>query len=246
MRLNSWSLPAWMNRGLRCQIDQGFRYDYQWLDITPALNDLLVQGCNQFVNALIELDMAAIEEQEATQYPQISVENRVVLLMDVHDYSVAVNALGKELYGFLQQTYERLGDIIVAHQGEIIKYLGDGMLCIFPAGLEDEAIACSRELREAFTRLVDERDLPPATELEIGIGSGEVEIGVFGHKSLMQRDVFGQAVLQAAVIGHHRGIAITENVYERIKADYETSRLPDLEVKWQDEPLRAWEVVGRR
>jgi 8-oxo-dGTP pyrophosphatase MutT (NUDIX family) len=42
-------------------IDKGFRYDYEWLDVTPTLNDLLVQGCNQSVNALIaELDMAAV------------------------------------------------------------------------------------------------------------------------------------------------------------------------------------------
>ena len=56
--------------------------------------------------------------------------------------------------------------------------------------------------------------LPRETELEIGIGSGEVEVGTFGHQSLRQKDVFGQEVNCTAVIGHHRGIAITETVYD--------------------------------
>jgi class 3 adenylate cyclase len=225
------------------RVVKGFRYDYRWLDVTPALKDLLVQGCDRFVSELItEVSMTSGEEQEAVEHARISIENRVIMFMDVHHYSVAVAALGKRLYGFLQETYERLGDIVVAHGGEILKYLGDAMLCVFPAGCENDAVDCAQELREVFADLVKERGLPPDTELEIGIGSGEVEIGMFGHRSLLQKDVFGQAVNHAAAIGHHRGIAITETVYERIKADYETNRLPDFEVKWQDEPLKVWEV----
>jgi class 3 adenylate cyclase/8-oxo-dGTP pyrophosphatase MutT (NUDIX family) len=228
-------------------VDRGFQYDYQWLGVTPALSGLLVQGCDRFVSELVtEVSMRSVEEQESMQRARISVEDRVILFMDVHDYSVAVTALGKTLYGFLQETYERLGDIIVAHNGEILKYLGDAILCVFPADRENNAVDCAKKLREAFAGLVKERRLPPDTELEIGIGSGEIEIGIFGHRSLLQKDAFGQAVIQAAVIGHHRGIAITENVYERIKADYETNRLPDIEVKWQDEPLKVWEVEGKK
>jgi hypothetical protein len=52
--------------------------------------------------------------------------------------------------------------------------------------------------------------------------------------------------MQAAMIGHHRGVAITESVYERIKADYRTNRLPDFKVKWRDEPLKTWEVEGKK
>jgi class 3 adenylate cyclase len=189
--------------------------------------------------------MTSIEGQGTEQGVRIAIENRIIMFIDVHNYSVAVNALGKTLHGFLQETYERLGDIIVAHGGEVLKYLGDGILSVFAAGCEKDAVDCARELRAAFAGLAKERGLPPDTELEIGIGSGEVEIGIFGHRSLLQKDAFGEAVLQAAVIGHHRGIAITENVYRRIKADYGTNRLPDFEVKWQDEPLKVWEVIAK-
>ena len=68
-------------------------------------------------------------------------------------------------------------------------------------------------------------------------------IGVFGHASLRQKDVFGEEVNRAAMIGHQRGIAIKERVYDRVKMNRETRRLPDFNVKWQEEPLKIWEVV---
>ena len=65
------------------------------------------------------------------------------------------------------------------------------------------------------------RRLPEETELEIGISSGDVVVGTLGHRSHRQKDIMGTAVMVAASIGHHRGIAITSQVYEKIKDDYE-------------------------
>jgi adenylate cyclase len=174
---------------------------------------------------------------------QLSVRRCVVMFMDIHEFSIVMNGLGKNRYGFLQQVYERLGDVIVEHHGEIIKYLGDGLLCIFAGGAEVAAVACALELRRAFADLVREKNISHDTELEIGIGSGEVAVGIFGHSSLQQKDVFGDEVMHSAVIGHHRGIAITENVYRRVQDSYTTRQLPELPVKWQDEPLRVWEII---
>ena len=171
------------------------------------------------------------------------IEERVIQFMDIHNFSIAAKVMGGNHSAFLQETYVKLGDIIVSYSGEIIKYLGDALLCIYPAGSENDVVKCSKELRKTFGDLVSKRELPPETELEIGISSGRVELGVFGHKSLVQRDVFGEAVNRAAMIGHHRGIAMTETVYDRVKETYQTSELPEVKLKWLDEPLRVWEVV---
>lgn len=140
----------------------------------------------------------------------ITTENRVILFVDVHNFSIAFKALAENSYSFLQAMYEEMGDIIVEHQGEIVKYMGDAMLCVFPAGCENKAVDCSLKLRRAFSSLVSRSGLSPDTELEVGIGSGEVVTGVFGHRSLRQWDVFSEEVNRVATIGHHRGIAITK------------------------------------
>jgi class 3 adenylate cyclase len=99
-------------------------------------------------------------------------------------------------------------------------------------------------LRKAYSDIIRKRDISQETELEIGITSGTVEVGIFGHKSLRQKDIFGDEVNRAATIGHHRGIAITENVnvYDKVKLKYKTAKLPELKVKWLDEPLHVWEI----
>jgi len=170
-------------------------------------------------------------------------ENHVIAFVDVHHYSIVATALGSEQWRFLQEMYETLGEIIVAHSGEIIKYVGDGILSIFPDGAENDAVQCALTLRKAFCDLAGRKALPPDTELEVGLHSGQVAIGMFGHASLLQKDIMGDAVMWAMTIGHHRGVAITEPVYARIKADYETRKLTEFKVKWQAEPSQIWEVV---
>lgn len=174
----------------------------------------------------------------------VTVKNQVVVFMDIHNYSIVINRLGKNQHSrFLQEIYEKLGDIIVEYNGEIIKYLGDAILCVFPADSENDVIQCALNLRKAYSDIIRMRDISQDTELEIGITSGTVEVGIFGHKSLRQKDIFGDEVNRAATIGHHRGIAITENVYDKVKSNYKTAKLPEFKVKWQDEPLQVWEIM---
>ena len=168
--------------------------------------------------------------------------DRVVLFTDVHNFSIAIKVLAERQYDFLQAFYETLGDIVVGHEGELVKYLGDGFLSLFPVGLEREAVASAIAMREAFSEMVRRWGLPADTELEVGITVGEVGEGIFGHPTLRQREVLGEVVNQAARIGHHRGVAITERVYEKVRDAYAVRRLPDVVLKWQEEPLKVWEV----
>jgi adenylate cyclase len=168
--------------------------------------------------------------------------DRVVLFTDIHHFSIAARVLAERQYEFLQAFYETMGDVVVEHHGELVKYLGDSFLCVFPDGLEQEAVASAIAMREAFSEMVRRWGLPADTELEVGIAVGEVGEGIFGHRTLRQREVYGEVVSRAARIGHHRGVAITEPVYEKVKDAYTARRLPDVMLKWQEEPLKVWEV----
>jgi class 3 adenylate cyclase len=175
-------------------------------------------------------------------------ENLVILFTDIHEFSWVVRELsesGRLWSPFLQAVYEALGDAVVGHGGEILSYHGDGMLCVFPAGAESEAIQCGLDMRAAYAAVVRGWQLAHETDLEVGIGAGEIEHGLIGHRSLRQKDILGDEVFRAARIGHHRGVAITESVYEAIKDAYPTRRLQDIHIVLHDEPLKVWEVVER-
>lgn len=169
------------------------------------------------------------------------IEEHVIMFVDVHNYSLAFDDL-LENYHFLQAMYDQLGDLIIEANGEIIKYLGDAILCIFPASHAIQAVACGQHMRQAFAELVASKGLPEEIVLEVGIGAGRVVVGECGHRSLRQRDVFGDEVNCVARIGHYRGVAITEQVHEQVKDHYQTRRLPDLKMKRPRQVLKAWAV----
>ena len=175
---------------------------------------------------------------------KISIESHVIMFMDIHDCTFVIEKSETVLWGvFLQDVYETLGRIIVAYKGEIIKYMGDAILCIFSAESGCTVIECAKTLRKAYSDLITHKRIQHDSELEIGVSSGDVEVGMFGHPSLRQKDIFGDAVAQATVIGHHRGIAITKSVYDTVAGHYKTVELPSIQVKWRDESLRKWEIV---
>lgn len=171
-------------------------------------------------------------------------EERVVVFTDIHNFTAAARAAGEDsLPALLQEVYEEVGSIVVEHGGAVMKYLGDGMLCVFEARGADGAVAAAAAARQAYARLAEKRGLGGHTELEVGISCGQVAVGVLGHRSLRCAEVLGEVVNEAAAIGHHRGIALTGRVRERLAGDRPTRRLADVPLKWREEPLEVWEVI---
>jgi len=175
-------------------------------------------------------------------------EELVVVFTNARSFSRAMNETGSgRMLEFLDEMYARLGEEVVRRGGEVIKYLGDGLLAVF--AVNDDAPAATRRaveagvaMRRAYAELVSRHGLRVATELEVGVSLGRCERGIVGHESLRCADVFGEAVSVAAVIGHHRGIAVTAQVREALGSRFATTQLPHATVKWLDAPLELWEI----
>jgi class 3 adenylate cyclase len=168
----------------------------------------------------------------------------VIVFVDVHDFSKAAVLLGDRLASFVQDFYQTLGECIVGAHGTIVKYMGDMIMSVFADKAEVAAVRCGLEMRNAMARLVEKWHLPPATELEVGIGAGRVDRGTFGHESLRTEDVFGEEVSVTAMICHHRGVAITESVRDRVKESFRLTPLGPHPLKWRSEPAKVWAVEG--
>ncbi len=167
------------------------------------------------------------------------------MFTDVHSFSIAMVDLGlQRSYRFVQALYETIGESVIPRSGEILKYIGDGVIVLFGEGDAVDAIRCAKEMREKFATLAAQWELPPETELEVGISAGEIGIGLFGHESLVQRDAFGEAINEAAMIGHHRGVAIAEPVRSLLNNEFILNPLPDANLKWRSSPLQVWEIEG--
>jgi len=102
----------------------------------------------------------------------------------------------------LDRYFEAVSYPVVALGGEILKFIGDAMLAIFPVGAEGPGAACElalRAAREAVTsmsRLNDERSAKGESLLGIGVALhlGDVMYGNIGGRERLDFTVIGATV----------------------------------------------------
>lgn len=114
---------------------------------------------------------------------------------------------GREMIPVLNEYFDRLAGSVLAHGGEVLKYIGDGLLAVFPFsefGSEqvaaEAALSAARSALEALDRLSgDERQLPDVNgwrPLRTGIAlhRGAVFFGNVGAPERLDFTVIGRAV----------------------------------------------------
>lgn len=120
-------------------------------------------------------------------------------LRDVTRISAAVGP--DELIAWLNAYFTAICAPIAAHGGEILKFIGDAVLAVFPAG-SDAKQACSAALAaaaDAHARLAElnvaraERSLPPLRH-GVALHLGEVQYGNIGAEARLDFTVIGPAV----------------------------------------------------
>jgi class 3 adenylate cyclase/uncharacterized protein (DUF427 family) len=128
----------------------------------------------------------------------------VVWFSDLRDSTALSQAMGREEYlGYLNRYFYCLAGAILEQEGEVLRFIGDAALAIFPVG-EDAADACRRAL--AAARLAGERVAagnaahPDRVPIRYGIGLhlGEVTYGNIGVPTRLEFTVIGSAANTAA------------------------------------------------
>ena len=94
----------------------------------------------------------------------------------------------------LNEYFEVQNRIVVEHQGDVDKFIGDALVAVFEGEeMERRAVACSVQIIEAMQELLEKF---PDYNLHVGIGvaSGEVVMGAMGAASRMDYTVLGSTV----------------------------------------------------
>ncbi|MGQ3072054.1 MAG: adenylate/guanylate cyclase domain-containing protein [Ferrovibrionaceae bacterium] len=136
----------------------------------------------------------------------------VLLYADLRNFTgMTDSGVGTDLIAWLDDYLDCMGSPVQAHGGQVLKFLGDGMLATFALddgeGADARAV-CSRALAaatEAFERVAAlnharaEAGLP-CLDLDIALHLGEVFYGNVGTASRLDFTVIGPAVNEAARI----------------------------------------------
>lgn len=134
--------------------------------------------------------------------------NAAIWLCDLRGFTRLSDTLHRAfLIDLLNQFYDCVGPAVEAHDGEILKFLGDGMLAVFPADTDGGlGEACERALRaaadacRALGALNAEREGFGEEPLDFGLAlhAGDVMFGNVGSANRLDFTVIGPAVNMAA------------------------------------------------
>ena len=126
-----------------------------------------------------------------------------IMFCDMRDSTKLEEKLSRANYiTLLNGFFETVSTVIHDHGGEVLKFIGDAVLAVFPVG-EDPSTACSQAraaAREISTKLSDEltEDGTLKCTCAIGIDFGRVTYGNVGSRERLDFTVIGQAANVAA------------------------------------------------
>ena len=128
-----------------------------------------------------------------------------ILVSDIRDWTGLNNRLSaEEALTLVNNYFEVISQSVENSGGEILKFIGDSVLAIFPSGGTESGSgsACENALNAARQSLQKASSVVELSELEFGLGLhfGEVLYGNIGSATRLDFTVLGQAVNIAARI----------------------------------------------
>jgi adenylate cyclase len=130
-----------------------------------------------------------------------------LLLADLRGFTaLADRADGAAVVAWLNEHLEAIGDPVAECGGEILKFMGDGLLAVFPVGEFDPATACRNALAAASEALARTAALNalrtasggPELDLSLVLHFGDVVYGNIGTARRLDFTVIGPAVNEAS------------------------------------------------
>lgn len=180
-----------------------------------------------------------------------------VLFSDIRDFSKMAEELEPtEVVAILNAYFSRMIDVIYTHEGTLDKFLGDGIMCIFGAPIEQPDHA----LRAAQTALAMQQALAefnqwqllkgqPTLEVGIGINTGNVLVGNVGSEKRMEYTAIGNNVnlaarLQSIATGGQ--ILLNESTYQAIHTQIQANKLSPVKIKGKVGHVQIYELLALR
>lgn len=174
-----------------------------------------------------------------------------ILFSDIRSFTALSEQMTpQENFDFLNTYLRRMGPIIRKHQGLIDKYIGDGVMAIFPRRAED-AINASIDMLKKLSEYNADRIQKGRDVITVGIGIhiGYVMLGTVGEEERMQSTVISNTVnlasrLEGLTKRYGASIIVSEHTLARLENPerYHTRFLGEAQVKGKKEAVAVFEI----
>src|SRR5204863_9056628 len=154
----------------------------------------------------------------------------------------------------LNQLFTRMVRVVFDHRGTVDKFVGDMIMALYGAPLDDEEHA-EHAVQTALVMIKTLREMnvewaaagKPQLDIGIGINTGDMIAGNVGSDAIMSYTVIGDAVnlgarLESLNKDYGTRIIISESTRARLKRRYDIHPLGDVIVKGKSQPVAIYEV----
>jgi adenylate cyclase len=178
-----------------------------------------------------------------------------ILICDLRDFTrISDNWPRDDVISLLNDYFDAVSEPIARHGGEILKFMGDGLLAIFPLS---EPSACVdllhavTEARQAMEALNEKRRATGGEPLNFGIGVhvGDVMYGNIGSRARLDFTVIGPAVnmasrLEALTKQIGKPVLLSRAFADLVKGDFALERVGEYPVRGFSEPIELFAYDG--
>jgi adenylate cyclase len=178
-----------------------------------------------------------------------------VLFSDIRGFTTATEKGTPEaVVAQLNEYFGVMVDVLFRHHGTLDKFVGDMVMGLFGAPLDDplhadHAVAAAREMSVELDRLNEKwkAEGSPSVDIGIGINSGEMIAGNIGSTAIMSYTVIGDAVnlgsrLESLNKEHGTRILISQATRDRLTMPVETRLVGEAHVKGRAQAVVVYEV----
>jgi class 3 adenylate cyclase len=182
-----------------------------------------------------EVRVDFFEEKKAYRFEREYIEELAILFTDIQGYSQKAENLSSLQLTTLLQGYESiLLPTVTAHDGELIKRMGDGHLFVFSVALD--AVLAAIRVQKALKRFNSYREENQRIIIRIGIHWGKVV--------RREGDVLGNTVNIASRLENSAGggsIHVSEALYQQVRKYIHGRDLGLMDIRGLSEQLRVFE-----
>ena len=179
-----------------------------------------------------------------------------VLFSDIRGFtSITEKGNPEELVAQLNEYFTQMVEIVFRHQGTVDKFVGDMVMALFGAPVDDvdhaeHAVAAAVSMVAGLAALNRKWASEGRARLDIGIGvnSGDMIAGNIGSSSIMSYTVIGDNVnlgsrLESLNKDYRTRIIISDTTRSQLTGAYDLRPLGDVVVKGKTQAVAVFEVV---
>jgi hemerythrin len=174
-----------------------------------------------------------------------------ILFSDIRDFTTISEAMKpKENFDFINSYLKKMDSEISEHGGIIDKFMGDGIMALFPTSADD-AVSSSLNMLKQLNNINKTRKIEGKKPINIGIGlnTGLCMLGIVGGLNKLEATIISDAVnltarIESLTKKYGVQLLISENTYFNLKdvSKYSIRFIDRVEVKGKSRPQSIYEV----